>query len=561
MTRSITRRIAAASATTLAIATSVLEDARGPWALSRMGEEGIATCRDGRVVRVNPLLARLCGLSRARMRGMELGALLTDVPSVGAPWEDADLLCADGGRVAVTVAFRDGGRVGEGHLVVRETRERDEVLLRNRHLATHDALTGLPNRTAFLDRMDLMLRKVRREECTLAVLALDLDRFKAVNDTLGHPVGDLLLKAVAGKLSAGLRETDLVARFGGDEFAIVLSGADSATAAQVIAQRLIASVSEPFVLDGHTVDIGVSIGISLSPDDGVDCDALMANADLALYRSKQEGRGRLMFFERDMNARMEARRSMEADLRHGLREGEFHLVYQPVVSTVTGRTNGFEAFLRWESARRGKVSPSEFLRLAEETGLMGEIGEFVLRRACSDAARWPGDVWVSVNLSASQFKARDLAGSVAAALAASGLEASRLEVEVTEDMLLAKVGNVLDTLRRIKALGVRVAVDDFGTGQSSLGYLRSIAFDAIKINPEFVDGGEGCQASLVRAVAALGRALGARTVAEGVEDAAQHEMMAREGCAEAQGYHLSRPIGSDAVLAHLRGAEAAGAAA
>jgi diguanylate cyclase (GGDEF)-like protein len=416
-------------------------------------------------------------------------------------------------------------------------------------MAKHDALTDLPNRVLLRERLEKAL-KARRREDDLAVLCLDLDRFKDVNDTLGHPLGDALLKAVADRLRTCVREMDTIARLGGDEFAIVQLAASQPTDATALAARIIGILSAPYEVNDHQLVIGASIGIALSPDDGTNPDELLRNADLALYRAKNEGRGTYRFFETEMDARMQARRKMELDLRKALVTGEFELNYQPLVNLECNEISGFEALLRWHHPVRGTVSPAEFIPLAEETGLIVPIGEWVLRQACAEAATWPTPIKVAVNLSPVQFRNRNLVNTVFSALSATGLAPQRLELEITESVLLQKSEVTIATLCQLHEFGVRIALDDFGTGYSSLSYLRSFPFDKIKIDRCFISDltkNDGDSLAIVRAVAGLGRALAMATTAEGVETKEQLEIVRAEGCTEAQGFFLSPPKTAEKV--------------
>ncbi|MDA9463861.1 bifunctional diguanylate cyclase/phosphodiesterase [Bradyrhizobium sp. CCBAU 53415] len=410
------------------------------------------------------------------------------------------------------------------------------------HMARHDALTSLPNRVLFHEELEQGLRRTKSGD-QLAVLCLDLDHFKDINDSLGHPIGDALLKEVGRRLKATVGENDTVARLGGDEFAVVQIGRSEETAARALAGRLVEVISAPYEIDDHQIVIGVSIGISLSPQDGSNPDELLKNADLALYRAKADGRGTYRFFETGMDARAQARRLMEMDLRAALQRDEFQVYYQPIRDVANGRVVAFEALLRWNHPQRGLIAPISFIPLAEETGLIVQLGELVLRSACTDAATWPDDVDVAVNLSPVQFKSPHLIGSVTEALAASGLDARRLELEITESVLLQNSEATLTTLHELRAMGVRISLDDFGTGYSSLSYLRSFPFDKIKIDRSFVSelATREDSMAIIRAVTGLGRSLGIITTAEGVENDVQLELLRREGCTQAQGYLFSRP--------------------
>jgi len=416
------------------------------------------------------------------------------------------------------------------------------------HLARHDPLTDLPNRMLFRERLDEALTRVLRGD-SLAVLCLDLDQFKAVNDTLGHPVGDGLLKAVSDRLRACVREGDTVARLGGDEFAVIEVAGAQPTAATVLADRIIAALSAPYTIADHQVIIGTSVGIAMAPEDGTSADLLLKHADLALYRAKSDGRGVYRFFEPAMDARMQARRALELDLRKALANAEFELFYQPLVSLPAQRVVAFEALLRWRHEQRGLVAPSDFIPLAEEIGLIAPLGAWALKQACQEATTWPDGIRVSVNLSPIQFKSGTLVLNVVAALASSGLDPQRLELEITESVLLRDTEGTLATLRQLKALGVSIAMDDFGTGYSSLSYLRKFPFDKIKIDQSFVQGisGEDESLAIVRAVTGIGRSLGMLTTAEGVETLGQLEALRAEGCTEMQGYFFSRPVPSSQI--------------
>jgi diguanylate cyclase (GGDEF)-like protein len=409
------------------------------------------------------------------------------------------------------------------------------------YMAHHDALTGLPNRLQFHQHLREALKRAKRGE-PLSVLCLDLDQFKGVNDTLGHPVGDLLLKAVAERLRRCIRDCDVVARLGGDEFAIVQSEAGGGDTA-VLAARVIEAISAPYELDGHQILVGVSIGIAVAPSDGRDPDQLLKHADLALYRAKADGRGTYHFFEPEMDARMQARRALELDLRKAIAKGEFELVYQPLIDMRTNHVSGFEALLRWQHPLRGTIQPADFIPIAEETGLIVPIGEWVLRTACAEAATWPADVRIAVNLSPLQFKSKNLLPAVLSALATAGLSAARLELEITESVLLQDSETTLALLHRFRDLGIRISMDDFGTGYSSLSYLRKFPFDKIKIDQSFIRDMSGSDDSLaiVRAVVAMGNSLGMTTTAEGVETPGQLEQLKLEGCTEVQGYLFSAP--------------------
>ncbi len=446
---------------------------------------------------------------------------------------------ADGQFIAIShQPLADGGFVST-HEDITERRLIDAKIA---HMAHHDALTDLPNRLRFREAMEIALNGVERGK-TVSILCLDLDHFKTVNDTLGHPIGDGLLQAVSARLRACVRKNDIVARLGGDEFAIVQVDADQPLSATMLAQRIIAKLSAPFEVQGHQVAVGVSIGIAMAPGDGRTADNLIKNADMAMYRAKEAGRGCYHFFEPDMDAKMQERRALELDLRKAIEGHELELYYQPLVRLETNEISGFEALVRWQHPTRGLVSPMEFIPLAEEIGLITTIGNWVLNRACSDAMTWPSDLKVAVNLSPMQFKNNALVLQVVGALGASGLPGSRLELEITETVLLHDTDATVGMLNELRSLGVRISMDDFGTGYSSLGYLRKFPFDKIKIDRSFIQdlADNPDSIAIVRAVANIGVALGMATTAEGVETQAELAQLRNEGCTEVQGYLFSEP--------------------
>jgi diguanylate cyclase (GGDEF)-like protein len=434
----------------------------------------------------------------------------------------------------------DGGWVAT-HEDITEQR-RSEVKIE--YMAHHDALTDLANRVLLNQRLEHALGQRIHREQMVAVHHLDLDQFKAVNDTFGHPAGDKLLKIVAERLRGLVRETDTIARMGGDEFAIVQAPITDPSEATSLAQRFITSMSEPFDIDGHQAVIGASVGIAVGPGDGLRPDKLLRNADLALYRAKGDGRGTFRFFEPAMDLQMQTRRVVELDLRKALPAGEFELYYQPAVNLASNEISGFEALIRWNHPERGVVSPATFIPLAEEIGFIVPIGEWVIRQACTTAAQWPGDLHVAVNISAVQFRSPGLMRVIVGALATSGLHPTRLEIEITESVLLQNKETTLAVLHQLRALGIRISLDDFGTGYSSLTYLQCFPFDKIKIDRSFVKDITESTGSLniVRAVAALANGLGMTATAEGVETREQLDRITSEGCTEMQGYLFSRPL-------------------
>ncbi|HEY5065740.1 MAG TPA: EAL domain-containing protein [Xanthobacteraceae bacterium] len=420
------------------------------------------------------------------------------------------------------------------------------------YMARHDSLTDLANRTLFRERLETAVAELGRG-AGFAVLCLDLDHFKYVNDTLGHQSGDQVLQRAAERLCSAVRETDLVARRGGDEFAVLQLESNQPAAARALAQRLVEVMNAPMVLGHHQVPISVSVGIALAPADGTGADQLLNNADMALYRAKGDGRGTFRSFEPAMDASMQARRVLEHELRQAVAHSAFELHYQPIFDLERNEVTSFEALLRWQHPTRGLVAPLEFIPLAEETGLIIPIGEWVLREACAQAAKWPEDVHVAVNLSPAQFKNANLAGVVAGALSHSGLAARRLELEITETVLLQDSEGTLATLHQLRNLGIAISMDDFGTGYSSLSYLRKFPFDKIKIDQSFIrDLDEsGDSLAIIRAVTGLGSSLGMATIAEGVETPEQLERLRAEGCTKAQGYYFGAPKPADEAIRHL----------
>ncbi|MEO5806133.1 PAS-domain containing protein [Devosia sp.] len=440
----------------------------------------------------------------------------------------------------------DGGWVST-HEDITEQRK---IEARVQHLARHDALTDLPNRALFREEMDKLETRIQRNEA-VAVLCLDLDHFKAINDTLGHATGDEVLVNVGKRLQQVCRDTDIVARLGGDEFAILVHKLENPMHAAALASRIVKLVAEPMQAGGHQVVIGTSVGIAMAPGDGQNAETLLRNADTALYRAKSEGRGNYHFFEKGMDEALQHRRMLEQGLKVALARGEFRLVYQPLMDLEQNRICCLEALLRWDHPERGLISPMEFIPVAEETGVITAIGEWVLREACKAATAWPDYVRVAVNLSPVQFKNRGLVDQVVSALNDASLPANRLELEITESLLLADTELTLQTLHRFRELGVRISMDDFGTGYSSLSYLRSFPFDKIKIDRSFMkDVGEQKDSmAIIKAVIGLGRSLGMSTTAEGIETEEQLAAIREEGCDEAQGFLFSPPLPASSVNA------------
>ena len=523
--------------------------------LSDISQEVLIIERAGVIVQINTAGSRLFGIPVEQLVGRELLDLVAtaDRPTVLRRLGDlrhddgpdeiqlcttagahvaVELSCSSidyEGRMATAIAFRD-----------LSDRRRDEA--RIRHLAHHDALTDLPNRSLLQERLTHALDAAIRSEADLALLYIDLDRFKPVNDLLGHGGGDALLIQVAKRLQAELRPTDTLARVGGDEFVIVMSGEHAAAAAS-LAQRLIDAIAQPFDVAGNQVEIGASIGIACFSGECSSRDTLMHAADTALYRAKQEGRGTFRCFEVAMEEKLQGRRQLEQDLRHAVDRGEFELYYQPLLSCTTDEVEGYEALLRWHHPKRGLVPPMEFIPLAEETGLIVKISQWVLHAACEAAAGWDRPHRVAVNISPVQFRQSGLPQMVSETLACTGLLPSRLEIEVTEGVLVEDTAGTIEILSALRALGVRLALDDFGIGYSSLSYLRSFRFDKLKIDRSFIQGLEsgGEATMIVRTIIGLAHDLGLSIVAEGVETKAQLELIRGHRCDQMQGYLLGRP--------------------
>ncbi|WP_169747515.1 putative bifunctional diguanylate cyclase/phosphodiesterase [Belnapia moabensis] len=446
-----------------------------------------------------------------------------------------------------------------GLVAWRRTRERRAAEARVHHLAHHDLLTGLPNRGSFSEALGAALSRAQRDGSQVAVIALDLDRFKEVNDALGHAAGDALLCEVARRLRAELRQEDTVARLGGDEFMVVQVGIAQPHGAARLAERLVAVLSEPYDLPGgqRVAACGASAGVAVAPSDANGTEALLRAADAALYRAKADGRGVARFFEAGMDEVLAERRRLTHDLRCAVAEGGFELAYQPLQELPEGRLVGFEALIRWRHPERGLVPPSQFIPIAEETGLIIPIGAWVLRQACREASTWPEGIRVAVNLSPAQFRnSAALLATVSDALTATGLAPSRLELEVTEGLLLQDTDAVMATLSAVRDLGCGISMDDFGTGYSSLAYLWRFPFDKLKIDQSFIKNMdvEPKAMAVVSTIIALGRALGMTITAEGIETEEQVEALSDVGCNQGQGYLLGRPMSAEQAesLTHIR---------
>jgi diguanylate cyclase (GGDEF)-like protein len=454
---------------------------------------------------------------------------------------------ADGRVIAFSHRpISDGGWV----LTYEDVTERHRSEARISFMARHDSLTTLPNRAFFTERLDQALAALELDG-SFSLLLVDLDRFKEVNDTHGHPIGDALLRVVAKRLLACARDEDTVARLGGDEFAFIGIGHRDARDAEQLAARIIQTVSQPFVIDGYRLEIGASIGIAVATSYNCESDDLLRDADIALYSVKKEGRGSYAVFTPDMETALQSRRALEHDLLQSIADGQMELLYQPKVALSDGQVRGFEALLRWNHPTRGVIMPDAFIWLSEEIGFIDKLGAWILRQACKDAARWPYALKVAINVSPIQFRSGQLMQHLEEALLETGVPAARVELEITETALLHENETTLATLRTMHALGVRIVLDDFGTGFSSLSYLRSFPFDRIKIDHSFLkDFGLRSDAdAIIRAIVGLGKSLRIPVTAEGVETNEQLELVRAEGCDEVQGYLISQPVPATEVPA------------
>jgi diguanylate cyclase (GGDEF)-like protein len=525
------------------------EEAQRLRAFADAAIEGLLVIDGDAIVDANSSLLQLAGYAGGD-RPEKLAALLPGLGADGLPTgreaaAETRLVRADGVEIEVEVLARplEWRSRPLRVLAVRDISERKEAAARIAHLAYHDALTGLPNRAVFGDHLDRTIEAARETGRPVAVLCLDLDGFKAVNDVFGHPIGDELLVAAAQRLRNAARANELVSRLGGDEFAVVQVGGSQPQHAGLLAERLIAAIGEEFQIGGQSVRVSASIGIALFPADAHGASDLVKNADMALYRAKAEGRGVTRFYEMAMDEALRQRRQLDSDLRQAIKRRELAVHYQPLADLESGRILGFEALLRWTHPLAGAIRPDTFIPLAEESGFIVPLGAWVLREACAEAAGWQPQLKVSVNLSPIQFVHGDLAAEVERVLAETGLAAERLELEITEGLLIKDADSALAILRRLKALGVQISMDDFGTGYSSLSYFRMFPFDKVKIDQSFVrDMIDNDQArAIVRSVIGLGQGLGMPVVAEGVETDAQLAALQAEGCTQVQGYLISRP--------------------
>ena len=514
--------------------------------------EGLVVCRNGSIVNANTSFLSMAGRTMDAIEHSPFTALLAfKGPTTPETAVEASILRLDGTRLPVEVIERSVDYGGTPHTVfaIRDLRERRKAEADIRHLAMHDPLTGLPNRRSFNERLKREIDAHRdARDRHLALLCLDLDRFKEVNDLFGHAAGDAMLQRVGECLTEVLKREHMVARLGGDEFAVILPGLRLPAEAETVAQ----SILDAFEEENRTADnnclVATSIGIALCPVDAIRADELVNQADTALYCAKSEGRNTWRRFNRDMGEEVRLRRLMEHELRHAIARNEFSIAYQPQKELASGRTIGFEALLRWNHPERGFVSPAVFIPVAEESGVIVSIGEWVMERACADATRWADHITVAVNVSAVQLHNADFARIVHSILLRTGLSPHRLEIEITETALVRDMTRALNTLRRLKALGVKVAMDDFGTGYSSLANLRAFPFDKIKIDGSFIRSVDTNPqaATIVRAVLGIGRGLGLPVLAEGVETSKELEFLSREFCQIGQGYLLGRPDNIDA---------------
>jgi diguanylate cyclase (GGDEF)-like protein/PAS domain S-box-containing protein len=531
--------------------------------LANAAYEGIVVVQDGRINDANAAFCELVGAPLEELQGVPLfGEILTynsaEASREGVRREGVLQPIAGGREIPVEVFSRlmdDGARTetsGLTVLAVRDLRERRSAEEKIRYLAEHDGLTGLPNRNSLQTRLAAAIDRVEASGETLSVICIDLDHFKEANDQHGHLAGDALLVETARRLQDSISAPSFAARLGGDEFIVVqVAGGDQPGGAAELSGRLLETLSAPVMFEGRDLAVGASLGVSLYPDDGRTAESLMANADMALYRAKESGRGVYRFFKREMDESIRERRALARDLKQGIADEELVVHYQPLARASDGEVCGFEALVRWQHPTRGMIPPLDFIPVAEENGLIAPLGEWVLRRACRDAASWDKPLRIAVNLSPLQLNNPALPTLVHEVLIQSGLSPHRLELEITESALFKDYQRALDNLRRLKALGVRIAMDDFGTGFSSLSTLQSFPFDKIKIDKSFVENIHRHDRAtvIVRAVLGLGRSLEIPVVAEGVETEEQILFLRGEDCAELQGYAIGRPAPVDSLTA------------
>jgi diguanylate cyclase (GGDEF)-like protein/PAS domain S-box-containing protein len=545
-------------------------------ALDAIGEAVVRTDTRGIVIYLNAMAAKMTGWTREEALGQPIadvlriidranGAAARNVVEVAINKDKIVRLTASctncilirrdafelGIEITVTDTHDQDGKVTGAVVAFRDVSAARATSVKMSHLAQHDTLTDLPNRTLFNDRLTQAIALAMRQDKQLAVMFLDLDHFKKINDSLGHAVGDQLLQSVAKRLVTCVRRTDTVSRLGGDEFVILLFQVERGEDAAISARKIIRALAVPHIIDGKSLGINVSIGVSTYPIDGLDAEALMDKADTAMYEAKQHGRNNYQFFQADMHARLTERHLLEADLRYALGRNEFVLHYQPKFNLNTGEITGVEALLRWTHPVRGMVSPAQFVPIAEECGLIVPIGRWVLLEACRQSRRWAdeglGVVPVAVNVAAAEFQDKDFISGARAVLISTGVEPVNLELEMTESALMVDAESTLVVLAALKAMGVQLAIDDFGTGYSSFTYLRRFPVDSLKLDQSFVqeittDPGD---ANIVTAMIDIGRSAKLRVIAEGVETRAQLTFLKRHGCTEGQGYYLGRPVTAD----------------
>jgi diguanylate cyclase (GGDEF)-like protein/PAS domain S-box-containing protein len=524
--------------------------------LADAAAEGIIVAKDGEVINVNQRVCELSERTREDVLGKRVfGDLL--LASRDPHWAVDDnrietlMITASGGAIPVEVIwkpYKSGVRANEVY-AIRDLQERRHAEETIRYLAHHDPLTGLPNRVTLRQRLDDVMKDAQPGGKPFAVLCVDLDRFKEVNDLHGHGAGDQVLRIAADRMTQVLRAGETIGRVGGDEFVVVQSEGSQPDSAAALSTRLIEAFESHFEVDGTPTNVGASIGIALYPDDGNAAEQVLANADMALYRAKNTGRGGACFFEPEMDMVVRRRRRLAQELRMAVAENQFEIYYQPQVRIPSAEILGSEALLRWHHPEYGMLAPAEFIPIAEETGLIVPIGEWILEAACREAVGWPRPYKVAVNISPRQFQRHDLAETVHRILLETGLSPARLELEITETALFEDLQRALDSLRRLRALGVTIAMDDFGTGYSSLSSLQAFPFDKIKIDRQFVEHlGEKKQAAMiVRSVLALGKSLEIPVLAEGVETQQQLDFLTSEDCGEVQGYYFGRPVSAEQI--------------
>ena len=536
---------------------------------------GIAFLKERQVMQCNQAFAQMLGYERAELLGRSTRNLYESEAVFEERGSEAYRVIAEQGSLAADAPMRrkDGSLLWVHHRlspvdrsdlaqglvwVIQDVSERKRAEERLFHLAHHDILTELPNRSLFRDRLNQALAQARRDDSLVGMMFIDIDRFKVTNDTLGHEVGDRLLRAVADRLNTSLRAGDTVARFGGDEFAVILPGIDTARAAGNVAQKILSVLAKPVAVGEHQVYVSASVGVTVYPTDSEDPEALIRNADIAMYRAKEQGGNTYQYFTEEINAKALRYLKLETGLRRALAHGEFRLHYQPRVAVASGRVTGIEALLRWQSPEHGLQPPAEFVPLLEESGLIIPVGEWVLATACRQAKAWEQvglpRVPIAVNVSARQFRRGNLPQTVRRVLRDTGLSPGQLELEITESAMMLDAGDSIPALGELKALGVGLSIDDFGTGYSSLNYLKRFDVDSLKIDRSFVKdiGLDADNDTITMAIIAVAHALGCKIIAEGVETRAQLEFLSGQGCDEYQGYLFSKPLDADAFEALWR---------